>query len=199
MIGRLRGEIVDKEPNGRVTVDVGGVGYDVLLPLGTLGRVTPDSNGRVTLSIHTNVREDALDLYGFANETDRQVFRLLVTVQNVGPKVAMAVMSELPSAELFAAVEAKDIPRLNKVPGVGKKTAERLALDLAGKLPRIDPSPTGVAVAADSGDEGRLISALTNMGYRTTEAERAVEALGPRVGREPLPDLLKAALAELSN
>jgi Holliday junction DNA helicase RuvA len=154
----------------------------------------------VTLHTHLNVREDALELYGFATENERRVFRLLIDVPNVGPKTALGVLSALPPHELAAAVESKDIGRLTRIDGVGKKTAERLVLELREKLQKLGDLgvPGAAARAQGGGAESRLIGALTNMGYRPPDAERAVRALGDRVGKESLGELLKDALAFLA-
>jgi Holliday junction DNA helicase RuvA len=202
VIGRLTGTVVGEEPDGRLVVDVGGVGYDVRAPLGTLGRAAEVAEGRIRLFTHLHVREDVLDLYGFASELERSVFRLLLDVPNVGPKTALGVLSALPPDELSVAVSAKDVGRLTRIDGVGKKTAERLVLELRERLPRVsEMKPAALAAAARgtaTGDEGRLLGALTNMGYRLPDAERAVRALGDRVGRESLGELLKEALLGLA-
>lgn len=199
VIGRLVGKIVAEEPDGGVVLDVAGVGYELRAPLGTVGKLSTRADGRVELFTHLNVREDALDLYGFSTEIERRVFRLLIDVPNVGPKTALGVLSALPPAELARAVEAKDIPRLTRIDGVGKKTAERLVLELKERLLRLgDLKAAPGTTAPASGDESRLLGALTNMGFRPPEAERAVRALGDRVGKESLGDLLKEALAVLA-
>lgn len=201
MIGRLSGRIVGEEPDGAVVVDVGGVGYDVRAPLGTSGRAAPGADGSITLYTYLHVREDALELYGFASESERRVFRLLIDVPNVGPKTALGVLSALPPAELAAAVEAKDIGRLTRIDGVGKKTAERLVLELKerlqklGDLGRTEGAPGRLAAA---GTEARLLGALVNMGYKPVDAQRAVRALGDRLRDENLGELLKEALAVLA-
>jgi Holliday junction DNA helicase RuvA len=200
LIGRLTGRVVAEEADGSVVIDVGGVGYEVRAPLGTSGRATPSADGRVQLFTHLHVREDIMDLYGFASEVERRVFKLLIDVPNVGPKTALGVLSALPPAELAQAVAAKDVARLTRIDGVGKKTAERLVLELRERLQKISDlgSTQKVAPGAPEGDEGRLIGALTNMGYRLPDAQRAVRALGDRVGRESLSDLLRDALSALS-
>jgi Holliday junction DNA helicase RuvA len=200
VIGRLTGKVVAEEPDGGLVVDVGGVGYEVRAPLGTLGRAAPGQDGRVRLFTHLHVREDVLDLYGFASEVERRVFKLLLDVPNVGPKTALGVLSALPPAELAAAVDAKDVARLTRIDGVGKKTAERLVLELRERLLKMPEltTPAGQAAASAGGIEGRLIGALTNMGYRLPDAQRAVRSLGDRLGRESLSDLLKDALAALA-
>src|SRR5258706_12602218 len=124
MIGRLTGFPLADE-DGALVVDVRGVGYEIAAPLGTAGRAAKDAEGRITVYVHTHVREDALMLFGFATETERHAFRTLIGVSNVGPKTALAVLSALPSADLARAIAAKDVPRLTAISGVGKKTAER--------------------------------------------------------------------------
>lgn len=183
--------------DGTVTIDVAGVGYEVHIPGGTIGRSGAGAEARVTLYVHTHVREDTLDLFGFASELERLVFKLLIAVPNVGPKTALAILSALPPPELASAVVDRDLARLTSISGIGKKTAERLVLELREKLPRLTPLEATAAAPRKHDDAGRLLGALTNMGFRQGEAERAVSALGDRVGKEPLADLLKAALATL--
>lgn len=197
MIGRLVGNVVATN-DGTVTVDVGGVGYEVHVPGGTLGRTSaPAGDARVTLYVHTHVREDALDLFGFSSELERSVFKLLIAIPNVGPKTALGILSALPPPELASAVADRDLARLTSVSGIGKKTAERLVLELKEKLPRVAEPGARDAPAREHDDAARLLGALTNMGFRQAEAERAVAGLGDRVGKEPLGELLKAALAKL--
>lgn len=188
--------------DGSIILDVAGVGYEVTVPLGAVGRArgAASDSGQLTLFVHTHVREANFDLYGFASLQEREVFRILIALPGVGPKLGLAVLSTLPPDDLSRAVQAGDVRRLNKIAGVGKKTAERLVLELKEKLPKLDLAmapPSGVP-ASVSGDEERLTSALTNMGYKPAEAERAVAALAPRLGQEPISDLLRAALAELA-
>jgi holliday junction DNA helicase RuvA len=197
MIGRLCGRVVVEAPDGAVVLDVGGVGYELTTPLGAIGRAAADGE-LITLFVHTHVRQDAIDLFGFASEVERRVFRLLITVPNVGPKTAMNVLSALPPPELSRAVHENDLPRLNKIPGIGKKTAERIVLELKEKLTLVEDQPRAAGRRVRPDDAGRLLGALTNMGYRPAEAERAVRALGDRVGSEPLSDLLRRALAHLA-
>jgi Holliday junction DNA helicase RuvA len=155
----------------------------------------------VRLFTHLHVREDVMDLYGFASEVERRVFKLLLDVPNVGPKTALGVLSALPPRELAAAVESKDVARLTRIDGVGKKTAERLVLELRERLMKVTDlgaSPVGPSAPSIGGDEARLIGALTNMGYRLPDAQRAVRSLGDRVGKDSLSDLLRDALSALS-
>src|ERR1051325_6095709 len=177
VIGRLTGRIVGEEPDGSIVLDVAGVGYDVRAPLGTSGRAAPASDGSITLHTHLHVRDDALELYGFASESERRVFRLLIDVPNVGPKTALGVLSALPPSDLAAAVEAKDLGRLTRIDGVGKKTAERLVLELKerlGRLGDLGAAAGGPGRAPNGGAEARLVGALMNMGYRREDAQRAV-------------------------
>jgi holliday junction DNA helicase RuvA len=201
MIGWLRGRVLSEEPSGLI-LDVQGVGYELLTPVGTLGRATSHAGGEVELWVHTHVREDALDLFGFASELERRVFRLLVSVPNVGPKTAVGVLGALPIADLSRAISARDLGRLGKVPGIGKKTAERLVVELVDKLPAlVPPEALGKGAgnkATAAGTSQLLLKALVNMGYRPAEAERAVEHLGKRIDAEPLSDLLRSALAFLT-
>lgn len=198
MIGRLSGRVISEEPDGSVVLDVGGVGFEVRAPLGLLGRVSSTPDGRVQLFTHLHVREDALEIYGFATDVERRVFKMLIDVPNVGPKTALGVLSALPPAELAQAVEAKDVARLTRIDGVGKKTAERLVLELKERLLKLGPWTAASAAAPAGGDEARLTGALVNMGYRPGDAQRAVRALGDRIGHEPLSDLLKEALRILA-
>ena len=198
MIGRLRGRVLADEATGAVVLDVQGVGYELSTPVGSLGRARDAGNGEVELWVHTHVREDALDLFGFANETDRRVFRLLLGVPNVGPKTALGVLSALSVEDLARAVERGDHARLGKVPGIGKKTAERLVLELKEKLRGLESAAPVTSTETLGNEAGRLLSALVNMGYRPGEAERAVSALGPKLATEPLGNLLREALANLT-
>src|ERR1700720_88600 len=129
MIGRVTGEVVAQEPEGAIVVDVGGVGYELFAPLGAAGRAAVDEGGRTTFYVHTHAREDALTLFGFATEADRGAFRTLIGVSNVGPKTALAVLGVLPADALANVIASKDLAKLTGIPGIGKKTAERLVLE----------------------------------------------------------------------
>jgi Holliday junction DNA helicase RuvA len=195
MIGRLTGRLAAKAPD-QVLLDVGGVGYQVHIPLSTFYEL-PEAEAPASLWIHTHVREDALALYGFLTERERTLFLLLLGVTGIGPRVALTVLSGIPPAELIAALRAQDVRRLVAVPGVGKKTAERMVLELAEKvasLPGEAPAKAPAAVAADD-----VVSALVNLGYRKAEAERAVEAAA-RAGVAPdFGGFLKEALRRLTS
>lgn len=204
MIGRLTGTVVHEEPTGALILDVAGVGYELLCPVGTLGRakrqVSP-AGEFVILHVHTNVRQDALELFGFSGPEERAAFRQLLTVPNVGPRLALSVLNVLPAEELVAVIDAEDKARLSKVPGVGKKTAERLVLELRGKLLRSGPGSLSRSNASGTTDSlsSRLVAALTGLGYRTVEAEKAAHALVPKDGKGDLSSLLREALKFLAS
>ena len=206
MIGRLTGRVT-QEDDGNVVVDVNGVGYELIVPLGTIGRAPTDGDGRSMLFVHTHVREDVLSLFGFATEGDRVAFRTLIGVSSVGPKTAIAVLSALPAPDLGRAIARKELSKLTSISGIGKKTAERLLLELKDKVPILEAAgPRGAAesahaapVRAAPSSTGDLLSrALVNMGYRQGEAERAIEQLGAKIDEMTLAELLKEALAVLS-
>ena len=204
MIGRLTGRAT-QEDDGNVVIDVNGVGYELVVPLGTIGRAKTDDEGRSTLFVHTHAREDVLSLFGFATEGDRLAFRTLIGVSSVGPKMAIAVLSALPAPDLGQAIARKELAKLTSITGIGKKTAERLLLELKDKVPILQAAgPRGAPVhaapsSAAASSTGELLArALVNMGYRQGEADRAIEQLSDRFGDTPLPELLKEALAVLS-
>lgn len=200
VIGRLVGRIVEDGADGTLVLDVHGVGYEVLVPLGTVGRAPRDEEGDVTLFVHTHVREDAFLLYGFAARDDRSVFRQLIGISTIGPKIALSILGALSVGELAAAIARGETQKLTAVPGVGKKTAERIGLELKGKLIALSPIAVPSAVRAPlQGQKGDLLhGALTRLGYRPVEADRAISMLGSRVDSAPLPDLVREALALLS-
>lgn len=197
--------MVHEEPTGALILDVRGVGYELLCPLGTGAQARASSAGEdsITLYVHTNLRQDAIELFGFASLIQREAFLKLVTVPNVGPRLALSVLHVFSPEELATVIDAEDKVRLSKVPGVGKKTAERLVLELRGKLPR-------GSAASEAGSHpsqatppkdltGRLVAALTGLGYRSVEAEKAAAAL--LEGENPetdLSSLLRKALKYLA-
>lgn len=201
MIGRLVGKLVSDDVDGTILLDVNGVGYEVTVPLGAVGRSrSVVGQAELVLHIHTHVREDTFSLYGFSSPMEREVFRVLIALPGIGPKLALSILSALPPKELAAAVGANDLKRLNSVHGVGKKTAERLVLELRERLPKLGVSEAASmpAIALISDDRTRLLGALVNMGYKPLEAEKAVEAVKGSFGQEPISDLLRAALAHLA-
>lgn len=199
MIGRLRGSIIDQTSDGSCVVDVGGVGYEVFIPLGSLGRL---GDGPVELHIHTHVREDALVLYGFETAEDRVAFRALLGVSSIGPKLAMSIMGAMNAQELAVAVARADKPRFKGISGVGKKTVERILLDLKDKLPVTGPiaaRPTADSpVASASGPVAGVVGALVQLGYKRPAAERAVQAIVVEDEQRPLEVLLREALRSFS-
>jgi len=176
MIARLKGTLAEKQPN-RLTVDVGGVGYDVLVPLSTFYGIG-EPGALVTLRIHTHVREDLIALYGFASALEQDLFERLISISGIGPKLALAVLSGIDPGELVRAIRTQDVARLTRIPGVGKKTAERIGLELKDRLPPASPAAAGQIDEPAPGDDLRsdLVSALTNLGYNRQVAEKAIEA-----------------------
>jgi holliday junction DNA helicase RuvA len=207
VIALLTGLVVHEEADGTVVLDVNGVGYEVLAPLGTIGRLRAGTpQGALTLFVHTHVREDTFQLFGFASALDRTVFRLLIGVSTVGPRTAMAVLSSLPAPELARVISRKELARLTAVPGIGKKIAERLLLELRDKLPSgaelaagPRPAPAGPVPTGPAPDNReRLVFALTRSGYRQQEVERVAEQLGDKLDALPLPELVREALRLLA-
>ena len=198
MIALLRGTLGDKAPT-RVIVDVGGVGYDVQVPLSTF-YVLGEPGAAVSLRVHTHVREDAIALFGFATVLELELFERLIAINGIGPKLALAVLSGIEPMELIKAVRLQDVARLTAIPGVGKKTAERIGLELKDRLPASVQAAAGTAPASSSPrDQLRedLLSALLNLGYQRPAAERALDA---ELGAEPeagFEATLKSALRRL--
>ena len=194
MIGRLTGRLASKAPD-HVLLEVGGVGYLVHIPLSTFYDL-PEQESPASLWIHTHVREDALSLFGFITEREKALFLLLLGVTGIGPKVALTVLSGIPPAELVDALRKQDVRRLVAVPGVGKKTAERMVLELADKAANLSPETPEREAAEVAADD--VVSALVNLGYRKSEAERAVDAIS-RIGPpRDFGEFLKEALKRLT-
>jgi Holliday junction DNA helicase RuvA len=192
MIGRITGTLAEKSPP-LVLIDVGGVGYEVDVPMSTFYNL-PALGERVALLTHFVVREDAQQLFGFLTAAERATFRLLVKISGIGPRMALALLSGLSVTELSHAVAAQDSARLVKVPGIGKKTAERLLLELKGKLAPDLALPGGAAGAA-SDHQNDITQALMALGYNEREAAAALKALPPDVG---VSDGIKLALKALN-
>lgn len=198
MIGRLSGVLLEKRPD-RALVDASGVGYELSVPLGTFAAL-PAVGERASLHVHTHVREDAILLFGFATSEEKALFERLITVSGVGPKVALAVLSGLPLPELVGAIAAQNVKRLSTIPGVGKKLAERLGLELKDKVQGLLPGGPAPAAGPDEGPGGLLedaVGALLNLGYRKPQAEAAVKAASATAASD-LSALLSAALRLLS-
>jgi Holliday junction DNA helicase RuvA len=197
VIAYLHGRILEKHPN-RIVVDVAGVGYDVAVPLSTFYGLG-DAGSEITLRIHTHVREDALLLYGFATKLEQDLFERLISTSGIGPKVALAVLSGIEPLELIRAIERGDLARLTAIPGVGKKTSERIVLELKDRLPKA-PMPTAIEEQASAPSVLRddVLSALMNLGYHRPLAEKAVDsAVKATVGGD-FERTLKQALRELA-
>lgn len=193
MIGHLRGRLLEKRPN-QVILDVQGVGYDVNIPVSTFYRL-PDPPAEAQLHIHTHVREDALALYGFLTLGEKKVFEKLMSVSGIGPRLAVTILSGLEVQDLVAAILSGDLVKLTHIPGVGRKTAERIVLELRDKLPEAEARP-GVAAVPDgrSPVQEDVLSALLNLGYQPGAAERALRRAGEQDGDAPFDVLLKRAL-----
>jgi len=186
MIGRLAGTVLEKHPN-RIIVDVNGVGYELLVPLSTFYGLG-EAGAPVTLRVHTHVREDLIALYGFASELEQDLFERLISISGIGPKLALAVLSGIDPSDLVRAIRSQDVARLTRIPGVGKKTAERIGLELKDRLPQASAASTDVTAEGDDA-KADLLSALTNLGYNRAVAEKAVEAAlkkAPDAGFEQL-------------
>jgi Holliday junction DNA helicase RuvA len=198
VIAFLRGRVHDKQPN-RVVVDVGGVGYEVYVPLSTFYEVG-DEGAEVALRVYTHVREDALQLYGFLTALERQLFERLIAISGVGPKLAIVVLSGMEPRDLVTAVRRADVARLTGIPGVGKKTAERIVLELKDRLAQlVAPGDEAPAPADSTGDRLRadLVSALQNLGYHRPHAQRAIESTLTATPESTFEEALRAALREL--
>jgi Holliday junction DNA helicase RuvA len=196
VIARLSGTLVEKQAT-RLVVDVHGVGYEVQVPLSTFYHL-PEPGAEVTLRIHTHVREDALSLFGFATALELRLFERLIGISGIGPKLALAVLSGIEPADLVRAVQAGDVGRLTLIPGVGKKTAERIGLELKDRLAQQLATELGVDGGAPAGEAALgadLVSALLNLGYHRALAEKAVDAAMKVPGERTFERVLKEALS----
>ena len=196
MIGQLRGRLAEKRPN-QVLVDVGGVGYVVLVPLSTYAALG-DLHTEVTLLIHTHVREDALALYGFVSTREKHFFEMLLSASGVGPALALKILSGMSVEELVPAIRGSDLARLTKIPGVGRKTAERMVVELKDKLEGVAVETERPAASSAPGIEADVISALVNLGYDGRAAETAVAEAKHEDGASNFEKLLRGALQSLS-
>lgn len=191
MIAQLKGRLLRKGPQEAV-VDAGGVGYRVFIPVSTFYRLG-EEGGEVSLRIHTHVREDALALFGFATAAEQQIFERLIQVAGVGPRLAVSILSGIEAPDLAAALRSSDLARLTRIPGVGRKTAERLVLELKDKMPAAPEQEAAPAPGPDTPKED-LLSALANLGYSRGEAERGVDRALREAPRGRFEDLLRRAL-----
>ena len=193
MIGYLKGSLLSASPN-RALVDVQGVGYEVNIPLSTYYEVQKAADGSVAFHIHTHVREDTLALFGFWTERERRLFERLIAVTGIGPKLAQTVLSGMQPDDLIAALATGDARSLNTIPGVGKKTAERMILELRDKVQDLAAELPSAPVVV----EGDLISALVGLGYKQAAAQRAVGVVAREQPEAEFADQLKASLKVLS-
>ncbi len=197
MIAHLRGQLLSKSPQEAV-VDVGGVGYRVLIPVSAFYRLG-DEGSEVALRVHTHVRDDALLLFGFGDAREQTLFELLIAVAGVGPKLALNILSGIEAPELVEALGSGDLARLTRIPGVGKKTAARLLVEIKDKVASLAPEqPAAAAVPLTRDLEDDLLSALANLGYSRPEAKRGVDRALSEAPEGRFEDLLRRALQILS-
>jgi len=193
MIAHLRGRLIAKHPNQAI-VEAAGVGYDVTITVPTFSDL-PALGSAVALHIHTHVREDAIALFGFLRANEKQLFEKLITVSGIGPKLAITILSGMATADMVGAIRADDHARLTRIPGIGKKTAERMCVELRDKLDAFGAPQAAEPVSTAEED---VISALTNLGYQRALAEKAVERAVASAGRENFDAIFRAALGALS-
>ncbi len=198
MIAVLRGHLLEKHPS-RLIVDVHGVGYDVSVPLSTF-YTAGDPGAEIVLRIHTHVREDQLALFGFATMLEQALFERLIAISGIGPRLALAVLSGMEPRELSTAIERGDLAKLTRIPGVGKKTAERIVVELRDRLPKALAAVTGAAPAAAPADARRddLASALVNLGYDRRTFDKTLDAVLADAPDASFEQHLRAALKALS-
>ena len=190
MIAHLRGKLAQKDP-ARVVIDVNGVGYEVFVPLTTF-TVLPEAGSEVSIDVHTHVREDLIALYGFSTRRERTIFEKLMTISGIGPKLAVTILSGGSVEDLITAIKRGDLARLTAIPGVGKKTAERIVLELKDKLQDFAEAPAKSSVEMD------VLSALENLGYNRALAEGALARAANGDGTAPFDVLFKRSLQILT-
>ena len=195
MIAHLRGTLLVKHPN-QVIVEAGGVGYDVTISVPTYSDM-PAVGSEVALHIHTHVREDVIALYGFLRLAEKQLFEKLITVSGIGPKLAITILSGMAADEMMGAIRGNDVARLTKIPGIGKKTAERMVLELRDKLPAAGAQAVPAAPAISATEED-VLSALTNLGYQRAAAEKAVAVAAKGGHGASFDAMFREALGSLS-
>jgi Holliday junction DNA helicase RuvA len=196
VIAHLAGTLLEKHLQ-RLVVDVAGVGYEVLVPLSTFYAVG-EPGARVALRVHTHVREDALQLFGFVTALELSLFQRLISVSGIGPKVALAVLSGIEPAELVRAVRGSDVARLTRIPGVGRKTSERIVIELKDRLPKMEEPPVSDAAPGAGDVRDNVLSALTNLGYQRSAVEKTVDAVLRKIESREFEPLLREALKSLS-
>jgi holliday junction DNA helicase RuvA len=195
MIAHLRGRLLAKHPN-QVIVETGGVGYDITISVPTFSDL-PGVGGEVALHIHTHVREDSIALYGFLHPAEKQLFEKLISVSGIGPKLAITVLSGMAADEMVAAIRGNDIARLTRIPGIGKKTAERLVLELRDRLPSAIAGEAPAAPTMSTMEED-VLSALMNLGYQRAAVEKAVSSAAKSGQGDSFDTMFRHALGILS-
>ncbi len=195
MIAHLRGKLLAKHPNQAI-VETAGVGYDVTITVPTFSDL-PALGAEVALHIHTHVREDLIALYGFLRPSEKLLFEKLITVSGIGPKLAITILSGMAADEMVRAIRGNDVARLTRIPGIGRKTAERMVLELRDKLPETGPA-AAPAVPALSAIEEDVLSALLNLGYQRPAAEKALAAATKNGKAGSFDAIFREALAGLS-
>ncbi len=194
MIAHLRGKLLAKHPNQAI-VETGGVGYDITISIPTFSDL-PSIGNEVALHIHTHVREDVIALYGFLSPREKLLFEKLITVSGIGPKLAITTLSGMAADEMVGAIRGNDVARLTRIPGIGRKTAERMVLELRDKLP--ETAPAAVSAPPMSVTEEDVLSALVNLGYQRAAAEKALETSKKNGTAGSFDALFRSALATLS-
>src|SRR5437588_13032790 len=195
MIAHLRGKLLAKHPNQAI-VETGGVGYDVTISVPTFSDL-PAVGAEVTLHIHTHVREDLIALYGFLRPAEKRLFERLITVSGIGPKLAITILSGMAADEMVSAIRGNDVARLTRIPGIGKKTAERMVLELRDKMPE-PGTPSAVAASGITTMEEDVLSALVNLGYQRGVAEKSLAAVVKNGKSGSFDTMFREALATLS-
>jgi len=194
MIAHLRGKLLAKHPNQAI-VETAGVGYDVVITVPTFSDL-PAVGAEVALHIHTHVREDLIALYGFLRPSEKLLFEKLITVSGIGPKLAITILSGMAADEMVGAIRSNDIARLTRIPGIGKKTAERMVLELRDKLP--EAGPAAPAPPSMSATEEDVLSALVNLGYQRAAAEKALTGVTKSGDAKSFDQMFRLVLSQLS-
>jgi Holliday junction DNA helicase RuvA len=195
MIAHLRGKLLAKHPNQAI-VETAGVGYDVTISVPTFSDL-PAVGAEVALHIHTHVREDQIALYGFLRPAEKLLFEKLITVSGIGPKLAITILSGMAADEMVGAIRGNDLARLTRIPGIGRKTAERMVLELRDKLPEAGPASTPALPAMNATEED-VLSALLNLGYQRAAAEKALAVAANGSQAKSFDQMFRAALGRLS-
>ena len=194
MIAHLRGKLLAKHPNQAI-VETAGVGYDLTISVPTFSDL-PAVGAEIALHVHTHVREDLIALYGFLRPAEKQLFEKLITVSGIGPKLAITILSGMAADEMVGAIRGNDVARLTRIPGIGKKTAERMVLELRDKLPATGTPAASIPVT--SAIEEDVLSALVNLGYQRPAAEKALAAVARGGNAQSFDHMFRSVLSQLS-